>query len=410
MIVYQVLTRLWGKGRFSDWNVKEFNYLKKLGVTHIWFTGIPRHATGAPFVKGDPGSPYSICDWYDVNPYLADVPGNRMQEFRSLVDRVHSAGLKVITDYIPNHVSPDYKGNLPRYDWCDFDWTDTRKVNWSDPATLPQMIDILSFWLALGVDGFRCDMVELVPVEQLGRLISELRKIKKDAVFIGEVYDFANYRPYLDAGFDFLYDKSGEYDAVRSINGGAPVSLLTSNWQRLQDMQPRMLNFLENHDEERLPRPDFAALAAAAAFNNASYLMYFGEEIGESASDESNRRTSIFEQRQPESIRRLCSWIRCARGLEPGEKAILERYRNFMQMVAAIQGWNNYDLCWCNPCGLFTFLRYNGGECLLFACNFRDFAVDCEIFVPEDARRLSGTSDSSLPVSVQPHDCCVIHC
>ena len=410
MIVYQVLPRLWGNGRLSDWNEKEFKYLKKLGVTHIWFTGIPRHATGAPYVKGDPGSPYSISDWFDVNPYLCDNPENRLQEFRDLVSRVHGSGLKVITDYIPNHVSPDYNGDIPRFDWCDYDWTDTRKVDWGNPVTATKMLEVLDFWLGLGVDGFRCDMVELVPVNALEWLITEVKKHKPDTVFIGEAYDFANYRPYLDAGFDFLYDKSGEYDSIRSINSGAPVSLLTYNWQRLQDMQPRMLNFLENHDEERLSCPDYASLAAAAAFNDASYLLYFGEEVGESASDEANRRTSIFDFRQPASVKRLCRWIRCGRGLTADEKAVLERYRAIMHTVSRIRSWKNYDLCWCNDTELFIFLRFNGKECLLFACNFRDYPDEYEVVIPEDARRMAGIGTASVRVVAGPHDVSISSC
>lgn len=410
MTIYQVLPRLWGKGKFSDWNSREFSYLKKLGVTHIWFTGIPRHATGAPFVKGDPGSPYSISDWFDVNPYLADNPEDRIKEFVNLIERVHSAGLKVITDYIPNHVSPDYRGDIPRYDRYDYDWSDTRKVNWSDPATVHKMEEILGFWLNLGVDGFRCDMVELVPVQALGSLIASVRIDYPSAVFIAEAYDFANYRPYLNAGFDLLYDKSGAYDSIRSIQRGESVSLLTRNWQRLQDLQPRMLNFLENHDEERLTHPDFAALAAAAAFNGASYLLYFGEEIGENASDEGNRRTSIFDFRQPDSIARLCRWIHCGRGLYDYERSTLERYREIMQLVFDIRGWDNYDLCWCNRCGLFTFLRFKSGKAYLFACNFNDYPVECEVFIPEDARRLSGVSAQNFKLCVQPCDCYITAC
>lgn len=410
MTIYQVLPRLWGNGRFSEWNTRTFDYLKELGVTHIWFTGIPRHATGAPFVKGDPGSPYSVCDWFDVNPYLADNPDERIAGFVSLVERVHGAGLGVITDYIPNHVSPDYRGDIPRFDWCDYDWTDTRKVDWSSPATLPLMTEVLKFWSGLGVDGFRCDMVELVPVESLRNLITAVRQDYPDALFIGEVYDFANYRQYLDAGFNLLYDKSGVYDCIRSIRSGAPVSLLTENWQRLQELQPRMLNFLENHDEERLPYPDYAALAAAAAFNCASYLLYFGEEIGENASSEPNRRTSIFDSRQPESVSRLCRWIQSGRGLTQGETAVLGRYRALMQTASRVREWSNYDLCWCNPCGLFTFLRYNAGEIYLFACNFGDEPAECELFIPEDARALSGTSKEFVHVSVQAHDFSMVSC
>ena len=93
MIIYQVLPRLWGNGRFSDWGDAELAYLRSLGISHVWFTGVPRHARGKPFVKGDPGSPYAIEDYYDVNPYLADKEENRMAEFESLVRRVHAAGM-----------------------------------------------------------------------------------------------------------------------------------------------------------------------------------------------------------------------------------------------------------------------------------------------------------------------------
>ena len=141
-IIYQVLPRNWAKGKFSDWNAGAFRYLKSLQVTAVWFTGVIRHASGKPYVKGDPGSPYSIEDYFDVNPYLADDPQRRMQEFCNLVRRTHAAGLKVIIDYIPNHVSPDCK-DLPKCDHCDYDWTDTLKVDYSHPDTWKKMLGIV---------------------------------------------------------------------------------------------------------------------------------------------------------------------------------------------------------------------------------------------------------------------------
>ena len=107
-IIYQTLPRLWGKGRFSDWDEASFKHLHSLGVDYVWYTGVPRHATGKDFVKGNPGSPYAISDWRDVNPYLADDPERRMEEFDALLARTHAAGFKVLIDYIPNHVAPDY--------------------------------------------------------------------------------------------------------------------------------------------------------------------------------------------------------------------------------------------------------------------------------------------------------------
>ena len=208
--IYQVLTRLWGDGKFSSWDLASFDYAKSLGTKYIWYTGIPRHASGEPFVKGHPGSPYAISDWYDVNPYLALQPSDRMREFEDLVARTHAAGLKCIIDYIPNHVACNYKGKLGLYDFCDGNWTDTLKVNWTDPATPREMASILRFWASKGVDGFRCDMVELVPAEALGSVIESVRRDFPGLLFVAEVYQHENYCRYLDvAGFDLLYDKSG---------------------------------------------------------------------------------------------------------------------------------------------------------------------------------------------------------
>ena len=108
-----------GCGRFSGIDAASLDYIRSLGVTHVWYTGILRHATATSsagctassddWVKGKAGSPYAVTDYYDVNPYLADEPDRRMEEFLSLVERTHAAGLKVIMDFVPNHVARDYK-------------------------------------------------------------------------------------------------------------------------------------------------------------------------------------------------------------------------------------------------------------------------------------------------------------
>ena len=275
-IIYQIMPRLWGKGVLASCDAATLDYIRSLGVDYVWFTGLPRHATGQPFVKGDPGSPYAVTDWFDINPYLAENPSERMAEFSALVSRTHDAGLKFLMDYIPNHVARDYQGSIVHYDYCDGDWTDTLKNNWDDPRTFDAMLEILRYWASLGVDGFRCDMVELVSSEKLGRLIEAVKTDFPGLVFVAEVYGKENYRRYLDAGFDLLYDKCGLYDALDWVcRYGGTAESLTWNWQFLGDMQPRMLNFLENHDELRLASRQFlgsasrayAALAFSLLFN-----------------------------------------------------------------------------------------------------------------------------------------------
>ena len=136
IIIYQVFTRLFGNsqipttpngsikengcGKMADFTIKALNEIKKLGASYIWYTGIIEHATQTNYtryyirpdhpaiVKGKAGSPYAIKDYYDVDPDLASSVPGRMKEFTLLVDRTHRAGLKVIIDFVPNHVARQY--------------------------------------------------------------------------------------------------------------------------------------------------------------------------------------------------------------------------------------------------------------------------------------------------------------
>jgi glycosidase len=137
-VVYQVFTRLFGNknttnkpwgtleengvGKFNDFTDKALQEIKDLGVTYIWYTGVPHHALIRDYtaigisnddpevVKGRAGSPYAVKDYYNVNPDLAVNPANRLQEFESLIARSHKAGLKVIIDIVPNHIARKYEG------------------------------------------------------------------------------------------------------------------------------------------------------------------------------------------------------------------------------------------------------------------------------------------------------------
>ena len=401
MIIYQVLTRLFRDGRFSSFNDRTFDYLKSLSVTHIWYTGVIRHSAGKPYVKGDWGSPYSISDYYDVNPYLADNQENRMAEFEDLVKRTREAGFKVILDFVPNHVSPDYHdahGGIKTLHWCDYDWTDTDKIDYSDRANWARLLSIIKFWAGKGVDGFRCDMVELVPVDFWHYLIGEAKKEYPSLLFIGEAYGLENYSRFIyEALFDLLYDKSGLYDTLRAVTcGRASARGITANWQRLGPLQPRMLNFLENHDEQRLAsawfagkaQNGYAALAVSALFYPAAFMLYFGQELGENAADGTEGRTSIFSHARAVRIGRP----------DAEQKATLAVYKKVLALKKELGEAPNYDLCWCQDAGRgfnadrhFAFLR--GGDTLV-ACNFSGEPAQMTVYVPEDA-------GSGLPREVQ---------
>lgn len=413
-IIYQALPRLWGKGHFSDWTGKAFSYLKTLGVDYLWLTGVPRHESGTPFTKGCPGSPYAIIDWYDVNPYLADNEDKRMHEFELLIKRAHLAGIKIMIDYIPNHVGRSYAGDLPCFDHCDGDWTDTRKVNWNDPSTVDKMVDILCFWANKGIDGFRCDMVELVSAEALGEVVRRTRSAFPGLVFVAETYVKENYRRYLStSSIDILYDKSGSYDILRAIsNGNCSATALTSNWQWQAEIQGAMLNFLENHDEQRLAsrfwnngrRYPWAELAFSVLFNEASFMLYYGQEWMDDAAETDNGRTSIYDFTSPSGVRRAAHFARTGKAIKLNDAADTDsldcyrRYLELMQTAASplMRQGSNWDLCYLqndykwNKDNMFAFARYDGHGAAVVICNFSDSDTELSVRLPEELLKYTG--------------------
>ena len=186
-LIYQLLPRLWGpantasdgcsdasSGRFSHVDEATLRYLGSLGITHLWVTGVLRHATrsrigGFPpsssqFVKGEAGSPYAITDYYDVNPYLADDPARRMEEFDAMVARIHAAGMKVILRIAAQKEGFDYDAFFRAYAglWLDKDTLQMvyRRINDVHPmgylrvnCTLQQFDEFLDFYGITEGDG-----------------------------------------------------------------------------------------------------------------------------------------------------------------------------------------------------------------------------------------------------------------
>ncbi len=472
-VIYQLLPRLWGSGLFSQIDQPSLAYLRSLGVDTLWCTGVIRHATTKSdhgctpshpqIVKGDAGSPYAITDYYDVNPYLADVPEKRMEEFDALVSRCHAAGLKLIIDFVPNHVARDYNGKAapsgiralgadddtsvhwaPENDFFYYpghpltlpaesgsgyvenpakasgncfspspsinDWYETVKINYCDfhTGTWDKMRDIVRFWASRGVDGFRCDMVELVPWQFFKWLIVSIKEEFPGIQFIAEVYEKEKYRLYVEeVGFDLLYDKSGLYDILRDVTcSGASAKGISWNWQFLGDLQPHMLNFLENHDEQRIASDFFAgsaeagyaALAVSVLFSGCPFMLYFGQEIGERGMDNEpfsgvNGRTSIFDWWMVDSLQRLKLWVSDKRkGLKKEEKKVLERYRETLALAKrpAFSEGKTFDLCYCQEDGHFdkdrhfAFLRSDGKKTYLVVSNFGQTS-EISVRIPAEA-------------------------
>lgn len=409
-IVYQMLPRIVGK--FGTINDNMLSYLKDMGVTYIWYTGIIRHATPPdPTVKGTCGSPYAINDYYDVNPYLADNPQRRMDEFEELAERTHENGLKLLIDFVPNHTAANYIGKHREFTdenyypghIHDGDWTDTAKLNYSNPDTRSKMLEILLFWASKGVDGFRCDMVELVPLDFWSWAIPKVKSSFPDTIFIGEAYTPSNYPGLFEIGkFDYLYDKSGFYDTLkRIVRGEGSATELTGCWQSLGPYAPKMLNFLENHDEVRVGSEEFAgspyraisALFVSLFFNTCPFMIYFGQQFGEGP-----EKTSIFDFCTLPSIE---AW---KKGLEEddAEKYLEYSYRDLRRVYntylkvatrdKAFRDGKTFDLQYVNPHTAdynphrqFAFLRSYGSTVYLCVANFEDRDVALKINIPASA-------------------------
>ena len=501
-VIYQVFTRLFGNantmlqpngtleqngcGHFADFDEGTLRRIKQLGATHVWYTGVIRHATttdysryGVPrqtpmVVKGKAGSPYAIADYYDIDPDLASAPEKRMEEFVQLVERTHAAGMKVVIDFVPNHVAREYHSvcrpdnvkdlgenddsNLhfstdnnfyycwghaldtsdiphdegPLYEECPAkatgndqfgwrpgrgDWYETVKLNYGVdycdaggrsehfnpiPDTWSKMTDILMFWASKGIDAFRCDMAEMVPDAFWHWATDKVKFAYPDVKFIGEVYDPAQYRNYIHAGFDFLYDKVGMYDCLRDVMcHRRPTADITRQWQATDDIFQHMLYFLENHDEQRIASDFFASdarrgipgMLVCALLNTNPVMVYAGQEFGERGMDEEgfsgrDGRTTIFDYWMVDSLRR---GYYDRRSMKKDQRALHAVYSTILSLANSEQAVSEgkfYDLMYVNPQladRQYAFLRKAGNQLLLVVTNFDDIEAEADVVIPRHA-------------------------
>lgn len=507
-IIYQLLPRLFtnynqspvkdgtieqnGSGKLNLITPKILREIKELGITHVWYTGVIEHAHtpdysayGIPvhnphIVKGKAGSPYAITDYYDIDPDLAVNVSHRREEFDDLVKRTHKAGLKVIIDFVPNHVAREYMSDcapvgiddlgvsdnkdmfferdnnfyyITRQQFAPtevdlgsgadayvefparasgddcftafpgkYNWYDTVKLNYGldygdgsrhydpIPDTWHKMLSILRYWTQKGVDGFRCDMVHMVPVDFWRWAIPQVRALNSDIIFIAEIYDVALYRQYIyTAGFDYLYDKVNLYDTLRAIEtANHSAATLTNCWQTVDGIGDHMLNFLENHDEQRFASRQYAGDAAlvlpslivSAMISTGPFMLYAGQELGEKADEAEgysgeDGRTTIFDYWSIPTVRRWLNHGRCDGHLSPAEQSLRDMYSRVLHLCnsekAIADGkffdlmYVNYDNSDFNPHRHFAFMRCSGDELLVIAVNFGDADSNVKINIPEHA-------------------------
>ena len=536
-VVYQVFTRLFGNtnttnkpwgtieengvGKFNDFTGKALKEIKDLGVTHIWYTGVPHHDVITDYtqygisnddpdvVKGRAGSPYAVKDYYNVNPDLAVNVENRLDEFKALIVRTHKAGMKVVIDIVPNHVARNYKSltnpegvedfgasddKTKTYDvnnnfyynpgeafkvpeflngykplggedhplsdgkfeenpakWTGngarasqpgfYDWYETVKINygvrpdgtrdfdslpegydakdikshnefWKDktvPDSWIKFKDIALYWLDLGVDGFRFDMAEMVPVEFWSYMNSSIKTKNPDAYLVAEVYQPHLYRDYIKKGkMDYLYDKVQLYDTIKHVmQGHGSTDNIPPIQDDLKDIEHNMLHFLENHDEQRIASPDFAgsaekgkpAMVVSATISSSPTLIYFAQEFGEPGAEDLGfgdpTRTSIFDYGSVPSLVRWNNNQKFDGGQSTEqEKALRDFYKRLLNFTINssalaenyqdIHLFNRENTEWYND-KVLSFVRWSEDEKLIVVSNFNaENTYGFELGLPQD--------------------------
>lgn len=518
IVIYQVMTRLFGNtnttnkkygtveengvGKFNDINDAALKGIKALGVSHIWYTGVIEHALltdytaygippdDADVVKGRAGSPYSVKDYYDVNPDLAMNVPERMNEFEALVTRTHAHGLKVIIDFVPNHVARGYKSDAKPRGVRDFgedddksvafkpsnnfyylpgerfkvpegyvplgqannvptidgafdeypakatannrfvaqplitDWFEAAKLNYGVdiqdnekkyfepvPDTWLKMRDILLFWTAKKVDGFRCDMAEMVPIEFWNWVIPQVKVVNNELIFVAEIYNPSRYRDFIETGrFDFLYDKVQLYDTLRKlINGKSATPAIPLIQESLAGINANMVHFLENHDEQRIASKYFAgnpwkavpAMVISATIDTGPIMIYFGQEVGEPADGDPGHQTL----EQPGTTTKMDYWgvpehqkwmnngLFDGGMLSDDQKQLRQFYSsllNFARQSKAVSSGKYADLTEYNlerkqiSDNIHAFVRWSEEERLLIVTSFYSKPSEFLVTIPEN--------------------------
>jgi glycosidase len=520
LVIYQLLVRLFGNknttnnyygskeengvGKFNDITDNALDELKKLGASHIWYTGVIEHATMSDYtnfgikyddpdiVKGRAGSPYAIKDYYDVDPDLAVDVKNRMGEYEALIKRTHAHGLKVIMDFVPNHVARTYNSDARPAGVQDFgqnddktkafspgndfyympsrqfvvpngvdaggpnfhhpmkdgkfdenpakatgndvfserpsinDWYETIKLNYGVdyqggrktyfnpvPPVWIKMRDILIYWTKKNIDGFRCDVAEMVPVEFWSWVIPQVKNVNSAIIFIGEAYDPAQFNNYFPIGkFDFLYDKVGLYDALKRLikdEPNADVKDITHVWkEESKGFSSRMLRFLENHDEERIASDGFAkdarfakpAMVVSATLASGPVMIYSGQEVGEPGRGKEgfggeDNRTTIFDYwGVPNHQKWMNNGNFDGAPLTGEQKELRNFYSKLLNITAtnsAIRAGRFYELqvpAFNNK--NYAYIRYTPNQRVLVIVNFdRSKPIEVKLTIPTELRNMA---------------------
>jgi glycosidase len=347
-VIYSVFVRNYREGgTFSD-VADDLPRIRELGTDIVWL--MPIHPIGSAARKGSLGSPYAISDYRGINPEYGNL-----DEFRALVHRTHELGMKVMIDVVYNHTSPDSRLYADHPDWFYTkadgkpgnrigDWSDIIDLDFSKAELRKYLIDTLKYWLGQGVDGFRCDVAPLIPLDFWIEARSECEKVKPNVVWLTESVEPVFIEELRSRGFIChsdgemyrAFDLAYDYDTYFAMHRYVAGEISLEEYMNLKRIQVHSLpgeamklRYIENHDTPRGawwfddPRA-MRNYTAFTFFERGCALVYNGQEAGES------NRTSLFD---PDPV----NWNRM-----PGHEAFIRTCAAAKKAAVMREGW--YEL------------------------------------------------------------------
>ncbi|RPH37752.1 hypothetical protein EHM92_01875 [bacterium] len=376
-VIYSVYLRSFSpEGTFAGLE-RRLPELQELGTTVLWL--LPIHPVGEKNRKGSLGSPYSVRDYFAINPEFGT-----MSDFRRLVAAVHKSGMKIIIDLVANHASWDSKLIQEHPQWFvhdasgkivspNPDWTDVARLDYSRPELRKYMIEMMCWWVReVNIDGFRCDVAELVPTSFWNEARSRLNRIKP-VMMLSE----GSIPEHHMSAFDITYSWNIYDQLLPILSGKRPASTpdqLLRNEHLAFPTGALRLRFTTNHDKNYWDAPAVqkfgpAGLKAATVLVNTLPgvpLIYTGEEVA------NDRRLSLFEKvnvdwRRPREMGKL---IQALTRLRKDHKAIS---RGEMIRISSDEDQQVY-----------SFFRSAGSDRVFVVLNLSESPVDAKLTIPMD--------------------------
>jgi len=310
LVLYEIFVRNHGAhGTLTDVE-SDLSRIRQMGVDVIWL--MPIHPIGETHRKGALGSPYSISDYFEVNPEYGSK-----KDLARLVKRAHDLGLKVMFDMVFNHTAHNAVLRRKHPEWYQVrargvmpDWTDVAPLDLAAPGLAEYLLEILQYWARFGADGFRCDVAAWFPLSFWRKARRVVRAVRPGIIWLGESPLIVSVAEFREAGFsvlsdgelyqafDILYDQDHLSAWTTAVKGKLPVTRYLE-LIRLQDcIYPAnfvKMRFVENHDRPRImslagSRARAMAWTAFQAFNKGAFLIYAGQE------SMAKHRPSLFDR------------------------------------------------------------------------------------------------------------------